>query len=97
MASVEVDVKLHERVDRYLEYLCNEWQDIPEVGQEWDSWTADEQLDFVIELPIREDRLQQLQQWAAAGQLTPAQRARYEELLSLIVRHRATLDRLLAE
>jgi hypothetical protein len=97
MADVRLRTPLREWIDDYLEHLLRIWETLPSITHEWDSWTEDERLDFVIEWPIREDRLQQLQRWAAEGQLSPAQRVRYEELLRLIARQRPTLERLLAE
>ncbi|MGH2353028.1 MAG: hypothetical protein ACRDJN_15570 [Chloroflexota bacterium] len=97
MAQVATDLELVQRIEKYLEYLASEWQDVPAVAQEWNSWQEHERLDFVIEWPIREDRLHQLHQWAAQDRLTPAQRARYEDLLTLVAANRPTLERLLAE
>ena|SRR5579864_7444002 len=97
MAQVKSGSQLREWIDDYLAYLLREWQNLPDLAQEWDCWTADEQLDFVVEWPIREDRLQQLQHWAAEGRLTPAQCARYQDLLALIARYRSTLERLFVE
>ena len=73
-----------ERIDPYLDYLFREWED-------------HDRLDFVVEWPIREDRLHQLREWAAQGLFTPEQQARYDELLQLIACHRPLLDRLLDE
>jgi hypothetical protein len=85
------------RIDRYLDYLVGEWEDIPQVSDEWGEWEDHDRLDFVVEWPIREDRLHQLREWAAQGLLTPEQQARYDELLQLIACHRPLLDRLLNE
>ena len=93
--------RLHEprpgEIDDYLAYLVREWQSIPELAAEWDEWENHEQFDFVIEWPIREDRLHMLRTWAEQGKMTPAQCARYEELLKLVDEHRPTLTRLLEE
>ncbi len=84
-------------IDDYLSYLLTEWNDVPTVAAEWDEWADHEQLDFVVEWPIREDRLYQLQQWAEQDLLTPEQRSRYAELLKLVEQHRPALERLLAD
>jgi hypothetical protein len=63
----------------------------------WDRWEEYEQLDFVIEWPIREDRLLQLREWDDQSLLTGEQRTRYADMLALIDRHRPTLERLLEE
>lgn len=97
MATVARKLDLQARVDRYLEYLVREWQSVPGVAQEWTDWSADEQLEFVLEWPIREDRLGQLRQYAEQGLLTPPQRERYEQLLELVAQHRPTVEALLRE
>jgi hypothetical protein len=97
MAKVTPDNQVQARADRYLEYLFCEWRRVPEVAQGWDEWDDYEQLDFIIEWPIREDRLYQLQQWIGEGLLRSDQRTRYQELMKLVAQHRPTLDRLLAD
>ncbi len=86
-----------ERIDPYLDYLFRAWQALPDVAKVWAEWEDHDRLDFVVEWPIREDHLYQLQEWAAQGLFTPEQQARYDELLQLIARHRPLLDRLLNE
>ena len=97
MAEVTHLPDVLERTENYLDYLFVEFRAIPEVAAEWEEWEEPDRLDYVIEWPIREDRLQQLAGWATAGLLTPAQRARYDALLALVAEQRPTIDRLLAE
>ena len=97
MAQVRHRSKIQEQADDYLTYLIREWQAVPRLATEWTSWDDLDQLDFVVEWPIREDRLQQLQQWAEQNFLTSAQCTRYEELLRLVAQYRPTLERLLAK
>ncbi len=97
MAQVTPQTDQATRIDRYLDYLFGEWEDIPAVAGEWAEWQDHDRLDFVVEWPIREDHFHQLQEWVAQGLLTPQQQARYDELLQLIARHRPLLDRLLNE
>ncbi|HLH23968.1 MAG TPA: hypothetical protein VK066_15705 [Chloroflexota bacterium] len=97
MAQVAKDSEVREWIDDYLDYLFAEWEAIPEVAAEWDEWQDHEQLDFVVEWPIREDRLRELQQWAEQGLLAPQQQARYERLLALVARQRPTLEKLLRD
>ena len=84
-------------IDEDLSYLADEWTSLPEIAAEWDEWEEHDRLDFVLEWPLREDRLLQLERWDAAGQLTATQRGRYAALREFIQRHRPTRDRLLAE
>lgn len=97
MAQVSNIRTARERIDRYLDNLFREWNSVPELAHEWEESEELDRLDFVIEWPIREDRLGQLAQWAAEGLLTPVQRARYDELLRLVARNRPIMDELLAE
>jgi hypothetical protein len=98
MAQVAEQAQLRTKVDHYLDYLTAEWVAIPDLAAEWAEWDEDDRLDFVLEWPIREDRLLlQLRQWNATGLLTPQQRQRYAALQRLIRRQRPTLERLLAE
>ena len=97
MAQVTNPRSIAESIDDYLAYLWAEWESIPALAAEWDDWDAYEQLDFVMEWPIREDRLLMLRDWAAAGCMTDEQQARYNQLLDLIAAHRDTLERLIAD
>jgi len=85
-------------VDRfYLEYLEREWLRLPETERCWGAMEEMERLDFVLEWPIKEDRLAQLDAWVAEGVLTPEQMGRYRELQALVDRHRPIVERLLSE
>jgi hypothetical protein len=95
VAQVADDVK--GRIDDFLDYLAEEWLAIPRVAQEWADWSPYERLDFVLEWPIREERLEQLQVYAERGLLTPAQNARYAALRQLVQENRGTLEELLAD
>ena len=97
MAQVVPDPQLRDTIDDYLDYLLCEWRGIPALADEWDEWDAHSQLVFAIDWGVPEDRLHQLQQWCAAGLFTPAQRARYDQLLELVARHRPVLEELLAD
>ena len=58
MAQVAPDPQLQAKIDRYyLDYLVREWQRVPKIAEQWDGWQDHEQLNFVVEWPIREDRL----------------------------------------
>jgi hypothetical protein len=91
----QVAASVHARIEHSLKYLLDEWTDIPELASEWSSLERYERLDFIHEWPIRESYMAQLQDYAERGLLTPAQRARYDELLKLVERHRPTLATLL--
>jgi hypothetical protein len=97
MACVAVDAEVAARIDRYLAYLVNEWEGVPLLAEEWDEWDEHSQLSFVIDWPIREDRLHMLQRWAAQGLLSSEQMIRFEALLRLVEEHRPTLERMIAD
>ena len=97
MAPVTRTVQEQALIDDYLDYLTAEWAAIPALAEEWDSWDGLSQLSFVVDWPIREDRLGMLQHWAEQGLLTAAQRARYDELQRLVARYRPLLEQLLGE
>lgn len=85
------------QIDDDLAYLTAEWESVAETVAEWTEWTERERLDFVLEWPLREDRLGRLRRWHAEGRFSDQQRRRYDDLLGTIRRHRTALDRLLAD
>ena len=97
MATKTPTAGLTERVDRFLSYLEVEWADVPRVAHEWDSWTEDKRLDFVLEWSIREDRLHSLRKICERGEMSTEQRARFAQLETVVARNRAAIDRLLDE
>ena len=98
MAQVARDPRLESDIDYHLEYQFHQWNNIPDVAEHWAEMDAIDQEVFHLEwVGITESRLTMLGQWAEQGLLTPAQRARYDELLQLVARCRPLLDDLLAE
>jgi predicted NUDIX family NTP pyrophosphohydrolase len=97
MADVAQRSQTETRIDYHLDYLLREWWSLPAIAAEWDTWEDLDQLVFVLEWPIREDRLHQLQEWVRVGLLTPTQQSRYRELLNLMSKYRPMLDRLLSD
>ncbi len=97
MAQVTATSRIQGAIDDYLDYFTAEWRGVPALAAEWPDWDEDEQLDFILEWPIREDRLEQLRSWAGEGLLMPAQRERYAALLQLVARHRPTIEELFAD
>jgi hypothetical protein len=97
VASLTKESELAAWIDHSLKYLIAEWSDIPVVAAGWDTWEEPDRLDFVLEWPLREMRLDELRHWQAEGRLTALQQIRFEELERLIQCNRPTVDRLLAE
>lgn len=90
----QVRSQVHQDVDRLLEQSLAAWQSLPEVEAEIDQWDLIEQLDYVEEWPIEEDRLAELEHYAAHGVLTPDQLARHEELKRIVQENRPIIRRL---
>ncbi len=84
-----------DRIDAFLAYCLREWDAVPEIAEEWDTWSDGDRLEFALEWPIREDRLQQLGGWARQGVFTPAQRRRYDQLNAVVATHRPLVQLLL--
>jgi len=89
--------ELRARIDHYLHYLLREWEGIPALAAEWGDWDEDSRLVFDVNWGVPADRLYQLQRRAEQGLLAPEQRARYDELLQLVERHRPLLEELLKD
>ena len=97
MASVGKQTDLASWIDKSLESLTGQWSAIPRIVSDWDKWDELERLDFVIEWPLTEDRLRQLERWRAEGMLSTDQRQRFADLEVLIEHNRAALKRLIAD
>ncbi|HEX5505658.1 MAG TPA: hypothetical protein VFW96_23775 [Thermomicrobiales bacterium] len=89
--------EVQDAITDYLDYLLQTWQGVPDTAAEWSEWDEYSRFVFAFDWDVPEDRLGQLKRWAAQGLFTPAQRARYDELLRLVERNRPILNALLAE
>jgi hypothetical protein len=81
-------------IDRLLARAAAGWEELTEVEREIDSWDLMDQLVFIEEWPLEEERLRRLAAYAQAGELTEEQRACYERLLELVERQRPIIERL---
>ena len=97
MAQVARRAQLQPRIDQYLDNLMRTWEGVPFDAQEWAEWDDLSQLTYAVNWPVNEDQLHMLAQWAEQGLLAPEQRARYDELLQLVERHRPLLEELLKD
>ena len=95
MAQVASEVSA--RIDHFLDYSFNEWESVPDYIEEFPTWDDLQQLAFVHEWDIRRSGLHVLEDYAAQGAMTPAQQARYQELLVLVQRYEPAIERLLAD
>jgi len=85
---------VHKRIDRILSILEEQWGRLPEVETEIDEWDLIDQIVFIEEWPLEEQRLDQMQVYAAEGALTEEQMARYEELKRVVTQNRSIIRRL---
>lgn len=92
MAQVSEAIQAH--IDLMLDIATSQWQSLPEVESEIDSWDLLDQLVFIEEWPLEEMRLEQLERHARDGNLLPEQAARYEALKQLVALHRPIIQRL---
>jgi hypothetical protein len=92
MAQVASSVQQY--IDRMLSLLEWQWERLPEVEAEIGNWDLLEQLNFIEEWPLEEERLKKVEQYCSEGVLTPEQSARYEEVKRLIARNRPIIRRL---
>jgi hypothetical protein len=95
MAQVVPDAELRARIDRYLAYLVDQWEQLPEMAAEWDEWDDLSRLTFALNWGVPADRLAQLRGWAAQGLLTLEQHERFDALERLVAQNRDTLTHLL--
>lgn len=85
-----------EQIDRLLAREREAWESLPAVAREWDEWSEDRRLEFVIEWPRQEDGLEVLEQWAADQRLSARQCSVYGRLLGLVGCNRPLIDSLLS-
>jgi hypothetical protein len=97
MAQVVQEARTRALIEEDLDYLLREWSAIPDVARGWNNWEELDRLVFVLEWPLRVDRMMRLEYWAEQGALSDTQQVRYDELRELIGRHQSTLDLLLVE
>jgi hypothetical protein len=87
---------VHQHIELLLADLIDVWERLPEIEREIDHWDLTEQIVFIEEWPLREQRLARLAEYTAASAMTPEQLGRYHDLLCLVERNRSIVDRLRA-
>ena len=81
-------------VDHLLNWAVSGWEGLTEIECEIDSWDLIDQIVFIEEWPLEEERVRRLASLAQMGAFTDSQRARYEALLMLVARQRPIINRL---
>ena len=75
-------------IDWLLAWAFGDWRDLEEI----EVWEPTEQADELVEWPLAETRLRDLESYAE--QMTVEQRARYAGLLRLVEKNRPILERI---
>jgi hypothetical protein len=83
-------------IGRMLGIACTAWESLPEVEAEIDGWDLLQQIDFVEEWTLEEERLKWLERYRADGLLTTNQVARHDDLKRLVAQNRPIIERLRA-
>lgn len=95
MARVSQSAALKSQIDRMLDYLFKEWSEVPEVAKLWDiEFDSIDKEVYELERTIPRERFERLKCLAEEGLLSPEQRIRYDELLSLMEKTRPFLTRM---
>jgi predicted NUDIX family NTP pyrophosphohydrolase len=81
-------------LDLQLDRAIAAWQELAEVEHEIDGWDLVDQLVFIEEWPLEEERLRRLAESDRTGAFTKSQRGLYERLLRLVASQRPIIDRL---
>ena len=82
-------------VDHLLERAASAWDGLLEVDREIDTWDWIDQIVYLEEWQIQEDRLSRLAEHARAGDFDDEQARRYRALQQLVAERRPILERLL--
>lgn len=90
----ELTTKNYQYIDKLLHFLRASWEELPQVASEIDQWDMIDQLDYIEEWILEDDRLRQLEQYAKRGAMSQDQATRYEELKKIIERSRPILQQL---
>jgi len=92
MAQVAPSVQQH--IDLLLSGLLERWNELPQVVHTIDDWDVVDQINYMEEWPLVEQRLKILAGYAAEGSMNPDQRRQYDVLLKIVERHRHLVARL---
>lgn len=76
----QVTQAVSQDIEKLLDLLAWQWERLPEVESEIDTWDLMEQLNFIEEWPLEEDRLMHLKRYVDDGLLNLSQRNRFAVL-----------------
>ncbi len=91
---VQVAISTQQHIDLLLSGLLETWKHLPEVIETIDQWDIVDQIIYVEEWPLVEQRLKTLEEYASEGPVSLGQTNRYDALLQLVERHRPLVAQL---
>lgn len=92
----QVAQAVQQQIDRLLARSFDEWRELPEVEAAIDGWDQIDQIVYVEEWTLAEERLIRLEWHARDGALTAEQVARHNDLKRLVAQNRPIIERLRA-
>ncbi len=90
----EVDTEVRARISRWLDRSLWEWSRLPEVEAEIEQWDQIDQIVYVTEWTLEEERLLRLERYRASGAMTSEQVAEHDKLRRLVAQNRPIIERL---
>ncbi len=87
----EVARALH-KFDYYVDYVENRLAELEEMSQSWDSQSAEDRGDFLLEWPVVEEMIAAFQRFLETYRLAPGEQKRYQQVVERIAQGRAIVD-----
>lgn len=81
-------------IELLLSTSLEAWKGLPEAEATIDEWDQIEQIVFITDWPLEEQRLDHLEEYRAEGAMTPEQQSRHDELKCVVERNRPIIRRL---
>ena len=94
MAQVAPASTTHAPIDLLLGHASEAWQRLPRVAAEIDEWDAVDQVRFIEEWPLEEQRLCRLETFATSGAMSAAQQLEFRRLMEVVRENRPIIERL---
>jgi hypothetical protein len=92
----QVEQRTHQQINHLLARSFAEWEEVPAVASEIEGWDLIDQIVYVEEWTLAEERLLRLQRYAEEDALTDEQVARHDDLKRLVAQNRPIIERLRA-
>lgn len=95
MAQLASVATVRDHVDRLLADALQAWQQLPQVAEQFDGWDTVDQVRFIEEWPLREQRLRSLEALRRGGAMSAAQQLAFERLRQAVREKRPIIEHLL--